>query len=183
MDLLWQWTIAANNYIALLLAAAAPQLSTGPLSEIIASITHLHTKTWENGVHAEKYWSYHLRGYQVWLISTAPLCVTVPFWCYRSGFITVQLQSKSCPWENQDENIIQMSGGFRYYDGGHRSQMDGWMCWMTVYRQLHTYSNCLLTHQTALRYFSVCFNRLCQILGNCLSLLAYHDVFLCKALC
>lgn len=44
----------------------------------------------------------------------------------EKGFIALLLQS--CLWENQDENIIQMSGGLRYYEGatGHR-WTDGWM--------------------------------------------------------
>lgn len=89
------------------------------------------------------------RAYQVWMISKAHCCclhVRRKFWCYRKGFIAVLLQP--CPWENQDENIIQMSGGLRYYEGatGHR-WMDGWMFWITVYHQARF--SCLLTHYTA----------------------------------
>lgn len=73
-----------------------------------------------------------LRAYQVWIISTALLllllllqcmCVTVTFgYLQRGDLLLWRCSLKCCPWENQDENITQMSGGFMYYEGsrGHR---------------------------------------------------------------
>lgn len=83
--------------------------------------------------------------------AAACVCVTVTFWRM---------------WG--DENIIQMSGGLRYYKEvtGHRCMdgwMAGWMCWITVYRQARTtaYSH---TIHTALQHTSAyqCYVKCCR---------------------
>lgn len=52
------------------------------------------------------------------------MCVTLT--CYGKGFIAaLSVQSKHRPWENQDENIFQMSGGLGTMKGSQVT--DGWM--------------------------------------------------------
>lgn len=85
------------------------------------------------------------------------------------------LPSKSCPWANQDENIIQMSGGFRYYEGvtGRRC-MDGWM--LSDYfvspggpnSPTHTLHSATVHSSLSLLY---------KTQRICLSLFAYQDYF------
>lgn len=66
-----------------------------------------------------------------------------------------------------------MSGGFRYYEGGHRSQMDEWMdgCVELLFiatctRTITAYSQTRLHHST-FQSISICYVKYWEIVCHC----------------
>lgn len=105
----------------------------------------------------------------------------------HSDTTEVDLLPRSCRLNllcgSQDENIIQMSGGFRYYEGGHGSRMDGWMdglnycLWPTAH--ITAYSRSSLNHRTS-QAGSVCFFNYCEIDCRCYLIMIFFGCFWTK---